>query len=187
MKYISRNVKIPIPAGVTVQVKSKVITVKGPRGTLIKSLKHIKAEIYVDEKEKCVNISIYMNTYKQSAILNTAQSHITNMIKGVTHGFRYKMHEVHKHFPIDLQVSKDKLSIVKYLGQRDVKVIPVPEGITLKKNPKDAGEIWFEGSDIDLIALTCSKVFSTCFAKDKDRRKFLDGVFTSERAVMEEE
>lgn len=187
MKYISRSVTIPIPDGVTVTVKARVITVKGPRGTITKSLKHIKAEIYVDEKAKCVHISIYMNTYKQCAVLVTTQTHISNMIKGVVHGFRYKMHEVHKHFPIDLQVSKDKLSIVKYLGQRDVKVIPLPEGVTLKKNPKDAGEIWFEGQDVDLIALTCSKVFSTCFAKDKDRRKFLDGVFTSDKAVMEEE
>ena len=66
-----------------------------------------------------------MNTYKQGAILYTLRSHITNMIKGVTSGFRYKMHEVHKHFPIDLQVKDNAVNIIKYLGQRDVKVIPL--------------------------------------------------------------
>ena len=42
-----------------------------------------------------------MTTYKQSAILFTIAKHIKNMIKGVTLGFRYKMHTVKKHFPIE--------------------------------------------------------------------------------------
>lgn len=186
MKYISKSVHIPIPEGVTVEAKAKIIKVTGPRGTIVKNLKHVKAEIVVNKEKKCVEVTIYMNTYKQSAVLVTIKSHITNMINGVTKGYRYKMHEVHKHFPIDLQIKDNAVSIIKYLGQRDVKVIPLPEGVTCKKNPKDAGELWFEGQDVDLIALTCSKVFESCFAKDKDRRKFLDGIFTSEKGLLEE-
>ena len=112
MKYILKTEKIVIPKGVTVTSKARVVTVKGPKGTVTKSFKHIKAEILVHEevdehtkeKHNVVRINIYMNTYKQGAILYTLRTHINNMIKGVTSGFRYKMHEVHKHFPIDLQI-----------------------------------------------------------------------------------
>ena len=121
MKYIIKTEKIIIPEGVTVTAKARVVTVKGPKGTLTKSFKHIKAEILVhketDEHTKethdVVRINIYMNTYKQGAILYTLRSHINNMIKGVTSGFRYKMHEVHKHFPIDLQVKDNAVNIIK--------------------------------------------------------------------------
>ena len=51
MKYIIKTEKIVIPTGVTVTSKARVVTVKGPKGTLTKSFKHIKAEIIV-KKEK---------------------------------------------------------------------------------------------------------------------------------------
>lgn len=185
MKYIIKDTKVQIPKGCTVSVKSRVVTVKGPKGTLSKSFKHIKVEITVEKDE--VHVKIYMNTYKQSSVLHTVATHIKNMLNGVTNGFRYKMHEVHKHFPIDLQVKNNAVQIVKFLGGRDVKIIPLLDGVTAKKNPKDAGELWFEGIDVDKIALTCSRVFQSCTAKMKDRRKFLDGIFTSDKQVIQEE
>ena len=194
MKYILKTEKIVIPAGVTVEVKARVVTVKGPKGSLKKSFKHIKAEIEVKkeknehthEMENVVRVNVYMNSYKQSAVLYTLRSHITNLIKGVTSGFRYKMHEVHKHFPIDLQIKDNAVNIIKYLGQRDIKVIPIPEGIKCTKNPKDPSELWFDGIDPDLLGCTCSKVFQSCYPKNKDIRKFLDGVFISERTLLEQ-
>ena len=123
MKYILKTEKIVIPKGVKVESRARVVTVTGPKGTLKKSFKHIKAEIEVKKEENehtkevedVVRVNIYMNTYKQSAVLYTLRTHINNMIKGFTSGFRYKMHEVHKHFPIDLQVKDNAVNIIKYL------------------------------------------------------------------------
>ena len=162
MKYILKTEKIVIPKGVTVTSKARVVTVKGPKGTVTKSFKNIKAESLVHEevdehtkeKHNVVRINIYMNTYKQGAILYTLRTHINNMIKGVTSGYRYKMHEVHKHFPIDLQVKDNAVNIIKYLGQRDVKVIPLPEGVSCQKNPKNPSELWFDGIDCDQFGCT---------------------------------
>ena len=185
MKYIVKSEKIEIPKGVTVEVKSRVVSVKGPKGTLVKSFKHIKAEVEVNKKENAVYIHIYMTTYKQGAVLFTLRSHIYNMIQGVSTGYRYKMHEVHKYFPIDLQVKDNSVHIIKYLGQRDIKVIPLPEGIKGSKNPKDAGEIYLDGCDNELLGQTCSKIYQSCYPKNKDIRKFLDGIFISERGLNE--
>ena len=107
------------------------------------------------------------------------------MIKGVTLGFRYKMHTVKKHFPIEVGIKDGAVEIGRFLGERNVKTIKLLEGVTAKKNEKDQDEIWFEGIDIDKVALTCAHVFQSCFAKDKDRRKFLDGIYVSEKETIE--
>ena len=78
-----------------------------------------------------------MTTYKQSAILYTISKHIRNMIKGVTLGFRYKMHTVKKHFPIECFIKDGAVEVGRFLGGRNVKVIPLLPGVTCKKNEKD--------------------------------------------------
>jgi len=183
MKYLQKTEIIDIPSGVKVTAKSRVVTVKGPRGELTKQFKHVKIEIEV--KDNKIHVHTYMTTYKQSAILYTIASHIKNMIKGVTVGFRYKMHTVKKHFPIEVAIKDGAVEIGRFLGERNVKTVKLLEGVTAKKNEKDQDEIWFEGIDIDKVALTCAHVFQSCFAKDKDRRKFLDGIYVSEKETIE--
>ena len=183
MKYLQKTEIIDIPSGVKVTAKSRVVTVKGPRGELTKQFKHVKIEIEV--KENKILVHTYMTTYKQSAILHTISSHIRNMIKGVTVGFRYKMHTVKKHFPIEVAIKDGAVEIGRFLGERNVKTVKLLEGVTAKKNEKDQDEIWFDGIDIDKVALTCAHVFQSCFAKDKDRRKFLDGIYVSEKETID--
>ena len=183
MKYLQKSEVIEIPSGVKVEAKSRVVTVTGPRGKITKKFLHVKIEIEV--KDNKVHVHTYMTTYKQSAILITIASHIRNMIKGVTLGFRYKMHTVKKHFPIEVGIKDGAVEIGRFLGERNVKTIKLLEGVTAKKNEKDQDEIWFEGIDIDKVALTCAHVFQSCFAKDKDRRKFLDGIYVSEKETIE--
>ena len=183
MKYLQKTEIIDIPSGVKVTAKSRVVTVKGPRGEITKQFKHVKIEIEV--KDNKIYVHTYMTTYKQSAILYTIASHIKNMIKGVTVGFRYKMHTVKKHFPIEVAIKDGAVEIGRFLGERNVKTVKLLEGVTAKKNEKDQDEIWFDGIDIDKVALTCAHVFQSCFAKDKDRRKFLDGIYVSEKETID--
>lgn len=183
MKYLLKKAKTEIPSGVTVTIKSRIVTVKGPRGTLVKDFRHIKADIIVSPKE--VEVHIYNGTYKESAILYTLLSHIRNMIKGVTAGYRFKMHAVKKHFPIGITIKDGAIEISRFMGEINVKVVKLLEGVTCKKNEKDDMEYWFEGNDLDKVALTCAKINQSCTIYDKDRRKFLDGIYVSEKDVLE--
>ena len=184
MKYLNKNCEIEIPKGVEVTIKSRIVTVKGPRGELTKNFRHIKADLK-KEGDK-IHINLYLTTYKQSAVLYTLATHIKNMLKGVTQGFRYKMHTVKKHFPIEVAVKKDQIEIGRFLGGRDLKVIKLLPGVTCKKNDKDQDELWFEGNDKETISKVCATCYHSCNVKDKDRRKFLDGIYVSEKAPIEE-
>ena len=124
---------------------------------MTKTFKHIKVEITLKEENgaKFLELNCYLNTYKQSAIIYTIASHIKNMIKGVTKGFRYKMHIVKKHFPIDITIAKTHIEIRRFLGERSVKTVKLLEGVSCSKNEKNNEELWFDGNDIDKVSLTC--------------------------------
>lgn len=126
-----------------------------------------------------------MTTYKQSAIIFTVSSHIKNMFKGVTKGYRYKMHIVKKHFPIEVKINKDSIEIGRFLGERIVKTVKLLEGVTCSKNEKNQEELYFDGIDIDKVSLTCAHVYQTCAVHDKDKRKFLDGIYVNEKTFIE--
>lgn len=84
------------------------------------------------------------------------------MIKGVTKGFRYKMHIVKKHFPIDINITKEYLEIKRFLGERSVKTVKLLEGVSVTKNEKNNEELWFDGNDIDKVSLTCKLFLLFC-------------------------
>ena len=191
MKYILKTNRIEIPNGVEVSVKSRKVTVKGPRGSVTKDFKHIKVEInQVEEtvngkKAKFLELNCYLTSYKQSAIIYTISSHIESMIKGVTIGFRYKMVCVKKHFPITVNVVGKNVEVKNFIGCKENILVPISEGVKVVKNEKNAeGELWFEGNDKNLIATNCARVNQACDVGDKDKRKFLDGIYVSERGLI---
>ena len=69
---------------VTLSVKSRMVTVKGSRGTLTKSFKHMSVELTKVGKNK-LRIDIWFANRKQLACLQTTVGHIRNMFKGVTY------------------------------------------------------------------------------------------------------
>lgn len=144
---------------VTITVKARVIVVKGKRGQLQKSFKHIAVDIkLVEDKEgKKVIIEMWFGTYQNKAAVRTVASAIENMIDGVTKGHKYKMKAVYAHFPITLSVlDKGKtLEIRNYVGERQVKKVDMLPGCEVKKSDaKDQIEI--EGIDLDYVAQTCT-------------------------------
>jgi hypothetical protein len=92
MRPILSSKELAIPEVVEVTVKSRRITVKGPRGTLAKDLSHVAADLYIiedkDEGTKKLKVDIHFSTRKGLSCLRTVVSHVSNMIIGVTRGFR---------------------------------------------------------------------------------------------------
>ena len=47
MKDITANESLSIPEGVDIKIKSRIVTVTGPRGTLTKAVRHIQMDIQI--------------------------------------------------------------------------------------------------------------------------------------------
>jgi ribosomal protein L6P/L9E len=52
---------------------------------------------------------------KELASVRTVCSHIQNLIKGVTYGYKYKMRAVYAHFPINCAISEGGSLVKKNL------------------------------------------------------------------------
>lgn len=90
MKYVQSAESINVPEGVSLTIKSRVVKVVGPRGELTKSLKHVDVA-FEKVNNKLIKLYVHNGDRKHVATLRTVKSLITNLIKGVTVGYKYKM------------------------------------------------------------------------------------------------
>src|SRR6478735_11330334 len=103
MKDIYKQDELEIPEGVKVNIKSRQVTVEGPRGVLTKNLRHLAIEITVVGQK--IRFVVHHGLRKHVACIRTVRSLINNMIVGVTKGFQYKMRYVYAHFPINVIIN----------------------------------------------------------------------------------
>ena len=76
------------------------------------------------------------------------------------------------------------IEVKNFLGGKEVKKIELLPGTTVKLNPDLKDELIFEGIDNQNVSLSCAQVGQVCKIGGKDDRKFLDGIYVSERGTM---
>mmetsp|Transcript_13391 Transcript_13391/g.25583 ORF Transcript_13391/g.25583 Transcript_13391/m.25583 type:complete len:194 (+) Transcript_13391:77-658(+) len=183
MRQIYNTRELEIPEDVEVDIKSKVVTVKGPRGQLTRSLKHLQVDLYKTEKEgkNLIKVDVWYGTSKRLAGTRTVVSHINNMILGVTRGFRYSMRLVYAHFPINITIEDGGkvVEIRNFLGEKRVRSVKMLEGVTIAKDKAVKDQIILEGNDIETVSRSAAQIHQICLVRAKDIRKFLDGIYVN--------
>ncbi|WVQ67926.1 hypothetical protein V866_000767 [Kwoniella sp. B9012] len=190
MKDISSVETLTVPEGVTVALKARNITVEGPRGKITKNVGHIQMDIQLVKKAKSQQVvfTIWHGARKHVACLRTIKSLVENMITGVTKGFLYKMRLVYAHFPINAIPGDGgkSIQIRNFLGEKFVRECPMLEGVTVAMSDvKD--ELLISGNDIEKVSQSAASITDKCRVKEKDIRKFLDGIYISERTTVVQE
>ncbi|BGP41152.1 60S ribosomal protein L9B [Rhodotorula kratochvilovae] len=190
MKQIYKEEELEVPEGVTVVVKARVITVTGPRGTLQKNAQHVNMSIRVLTPKvgaAKVKLVVWHGARKHVACLRTIRSQIENMITGVRYGFAYKMRLVYAHFPINVIIADDKKSVEirNFLGEKRVRNVDMLEGVTISESKAQKDEIILEGNDVDMVSQTAASIHGQTLVRNKDIRKFLDGIYVSEKTTVE--
>ena len=85
MRDVIKTEELDIPEGVGIEVKARLITVTGPRGTLTKNVRHVDMDIRVLKgKTTKVTLAVWQGGRKHVACLRTIRSLINNMVTGVT-------------------------------------------------------------------------------------------------------
>ena len=190
MKYIQTDQVLEVPEGVTVNIKSRVVKVTGPRGSLTKNLKHIDVTFNKLNKNQ-VRITVHNGDRKHVAALRTVNSLISNLITGVTKGYKYKMRYVYAHFPINVNVIENDgakyIEIRNFLGDKKVRQVPVREGVSIEFSANQKDEIVLSGNSVENVSQNAADIQQICRVRNKDIRKFLDGIYVSEKGVIEEE
>lgn len=79
---------IPIPSGVDVSVSGDELSVKGPKGTLVKN---VHRDISIEKNTEGVQVSLKRESVAGMALPGTYAAHVKNMISGVTRGFEKRL------------------------------------------------------------------------------------------------
>ncbi|PNY24837.1 60S ribosomal protein L9-B, partial [Tolypocladium capitatum] len=192
MKYIHSQELLDIPEGVKVGIKTRVVTVEGPRGKLVKDLSHVAVN-FGHPKKNTISIEIHHGARKDVATLRTVRSLISNLIIGVTKGYKYKMRYVYAHFPINVNLDQNKetglweVEIRNFIGEKIVRRVTMAEGVEVEisKNQKD--ELILFGNSLENVSQSAADIQQICRVRNKDIRKFLDGLYVSEKGNVVEE
>lgn len=176
------EVELTPPSGVSVSLENKVLTVKGPKGTVSRDFSKIPVGISV--KDGRVVLSSYRKKKVDRAILSTCRSHVENMFKGVTKGFTYRLKVVFAHFPITVKVQDGEVRLENFYGERSPRVAKVVgEGTQVKSEGDD---IVVSGPSLEGVAQTAANIENATKVKKKDQRVFLDGVYIYRRKEVGE-
>ena len=123
MSRIGRK-PIAIPAGVEVKVDGSVVTVKGPKGTLTRSI-HPNMAVKVEGAE--VIVTRPNDEQENRALHGLTRTLISNMVEGVSNGYTKEL-EING---VGYRAQKQGNEVVLNLGFSHQVFIKEPEGITI--------------------------------------------------------
>ncbi|KAH6854442.1 ribosomal protein L6, alpha-beta domain-containing protein [Chaetomium sp. MPI-CAGE-AT-0009] len=192
MRYIHSEETLEVPENVKVSIKSRLVTVEGPRGKLVKDLSHI-AVSFSSPKKNVIGIEIHHGVRKNVAALRTVRTIINNLIIGVTKGFKYKMRYVYAHFPINVNLDKNaetgnwEVEIRNFIGEKIVRTVVMQPGVEAEISKAQKDELILFGNSLEAVSQSAADIQQICRVRNKDIRKFLDGLYVSEKGNVEEE
>jgi large subunit ribosomal protein L6 len=177
MRAIEVSETIQAPDNVEMTLEGRKITVKGPKGTLVRDFAFAPVSIELEGK----NIRVWAEwpRKKEASLVGTLRSHIENMITGVTKGFTYKLKIVFSHFPISVKLKDKTVLIENFTGERNPRKAKVVGNVQVKIQSED---IFIQGMDVEEVSQTAANIEQATKVKNKDPRIFLDGLYVYERS-----
>ena len=171
---ISRIIKIP--DGVEVNIEGRKVTVKGNQATLTRDFSH--AGVQLETNGKTVRVWASWPRKKEASLVGTIESHIKNMITGVTKGFTYKMKIVFSHFPITVKLQGRSILVENFTGERRPRRAKILGDVKVTLQTED---IIIEGAALEDVSQTAANIETMTRVTNKDPRVFLDGIYVYER------
>jgi len=144
---------ITIPAGVTVSVKDAVVTVKGPKGTLTQE---VDRDIIVEVEGNEVNVKRPTEQIRHRAMHGLYRSLISNLVKGVTEGYKKELELV----GVGFKAANTGNVLDLALGYSHNIIFEIPKELSVTtttekgQNPK----IFLESADKQLIGQVAAKI-----------------------------
>ncbi|MBB4616152.1 50S ribosomal protein L6 [Sphingomonas abaci] len=140
---------VPVPAGVTAAIADRVLSVKGPKGTLTLPLAD---EITYDVQADGISVQPANDTKRARAFWGMQRTLVQNLVTGVTTGFSKKLVITGVGYRAAAQGKTLKLQ----LGYSHDVNIDVPEGLEVKT--PDATTVEISGSDKQKVGQLAAEI-----------------------------
>ena len=180
--------EIHIPDEITATMDHLELTVDGPEGSVTRrlwypdisvSVESVPTESEQDDGETVDAVVIVSDEEdaKTNSTVGTFESHVANMIHGVTEGWEYDMEVFYSHFPMQVSVQDGEIVIENFLGERAPRRTPVRGDTEISI---DGEELTIRGPNIEDVGQTAADIEQLTRVPGKDTRVFQDGVYITE-------
>jgi len=162
---------IEVPKEVNVTIQGHDVAVKGPKGEVKRTFK--TKGLTISQKDGGVEVDA-SKTNSPRSLKRTVESHIENMVKGVTEGYTKRMQVVYSHFPVTVEVKGDKLMIKNFIGEKKPRQAPIRGKTKVEVKKTD---IVITGPSKEDVGQTAANIRTATRIRDKDSRIFQDGIY----------
>jgi large subunit ribosomal protein L6 len=140
---------VPVPAGVTATREGKILSVKGPKGTLTMPLAD---DIAYDLKSDEIGVTPANDTKRARAFWGMQRTLVQNLVTGVTEGFSKKLVIT----GVGYRAAAQGRNLRLQLGYSHDVNIDVPEGIEVKT--PDATTVEISGADKQKVGQLAAEI-----------------------------
>jgi large subunit ribosomal protein L6 len=169
--------------GVEFEVKDRKVVVKGPKGTLERDFDDPRFNGLIDMRIDNGNLVISSNDTgrKTRAMAGTIRAHAENMMRGVTHGYKYTLRVVYTHFPLTVSVEEHEVHIKNFLGEKGARIAKIKGDVEVHA---DKEFVTVSGLDVNEVSQTAANIEAACKLRSRDRRIFQDGIYIESRQLQ---
>lgn len=174
------DVVIKVPEEVSAEVDHLRLTVSGPNGSVTRRLWYPNITVTVENEYVVIDSGV--EDAETKATVGTFESHVRNMIHGVSKGWEYTMEVYYSHFPMQVRVNGDEIVIENFLGEKAPRRTGIHGDTTVEV---DDETIYLRGPNIEDVGQTAADLEQLTRVKDKDTRVFQDGVYITNKPQAE--
>ncbi len=179
----ARDAEIELPSGVELSVDGRVLSAKGPLGTVRRPFPSETLRLEGRSGKVRLELLVPPNRKGSRALLGTWVAHLTNLGAGLTRGVEAKLKVVAAHFPMKVQVRGSELVIENFLGEKHPRSTGLLAGTTAVV---DGEFVTVQGFDVELVGQSAANIERATRIRDYDPRVFQDGIYLVERAHVKE-
>tara|TARA_Y100000310_G_scaffold345132_1_gene462063 strand:- start:647 stop:1195 length:549 start_codon:yes stop_codon:yes gene_type:complete len=171
--------KIEIPEGIEFSVEDNLVTMKKDGKENSRRFNFYGVELKQEGKD--IVVEAKKANKKVLKVVYTTRAHVKNMIRGLEEPFEYTLEIAFVHFPMTVEhdSSNSELIIKNFLGEkvsRSAKILPGVE-VSIDKEI-----ITLKSHDKELVGQTAANIEKATHVRMKDRRKFQDGIYVTNKA-----
>ena len=74
-----------------------------------------------------------------------------------------------------------------FLGEKIVRHVDIPEGVSIETSKGVKDQLELSGNSLEAVSQSAADIQQICRVRNKDIRKFLDGLYVSEKGNIVEE
>jgi len=170
------DVEISIEENVQVSKEGNIFIFKGEKGENKRELFHPAIEITIEGNK--ILLKPKKSSKRETKLIKTFAAHIKNLMKGVKEGHTYKLKICSGHFPMNVSMSNNQITVKNFIGEKVPRTISITEGVSVKI---EGTEILVEGSDKERTGQMAASIEQMTRRPGFDERIFQDGIYLTEK------